>query len=68
MRCDDRESVAFVKKPRPGEPDVPLRDDYLARLGRVESLPENQSGTDKTWVAAALEESLRHFEKARRIR
>lgn len=41
---------------------------YLRLIEMVESLPENQTGSDKTWVETLLRESREHFEKARRIR
>jgi hypothetical protein len=45
-----------------------LSSEYLRLIELVESLPENQTGSDKTWVEVHLRESKEHFEKARRIR
>ena len=62
------ETFAYARPPRPEESDVPLADAYLKAVARVESLPRNQSGEDKTWVSNALRESAAHFAKAVRIR
>ena len=45
-----------------------LSDEYLRLIEAVESLPENQNGSDKTWVEAHLREAKEHFDKARRVR
>jgi hypothetical protein len=45
---------------------VMLEADYLRAIERVEALPQNQSGTDKTWVWEAIERDRRHFARARR--
>ncbi len=68
MSDPNRNTVAFAWAPRPGEIDVPLSEDYLEDIRWLESLPENQSGTDKTWVEKAIEQSLAHLAKAIRIR
>lgn len=39
---------------------------YLRVIERVEAMPENQSGADKTWVWEAIERDRRHFARARR--
>ena len=38
-----------------------LSDEYLELLRRVEDLPQNQSGTDKTWVESSLREYVEHY-------
>ena len=45
-----------------------LSEEYLRLIEVVESLPENQNGSDKTWVEEHLREVKEHFEKARRVR
>ena len=45
-----------------------LSDEYLRLIEAVESLPENQNGSDKTWAEVHLREAKEHFEKARRVR
>jgi hypothetical protein len=44
-----------------------LGESYLAAISRIEALPQNQSGSDKTWVELTLEESRQHFAKAIRV-
>ena len=43
-----------------------LPSDYLRRIARLESLPGNASGSDKTWVHRAHAEAVRHLEAAKR--
>ena len=43
---------------------VTLSKEYLDAVAWVESLPENQSGSDKSWVRRHLEESRRHHTRA----
>ncbi len=65
------ETYAYARARRPdeaNEPDVPLAEAYLKAVIRVESLPRNQSGEDKTWVDNAIRESAAHFAKAVRVR
>jgi hypothetical protein len=38
---------------------------YLRAIERVEALPENQSGSDKTWVVEAQRQFREHFGRAR---
>jgi len=42
---------------------VSLSDEYLELLRRVEDLPQNQSGTDKTWVESAIREYREHYSR-----
>ena len=46
--------------------EVPLAPDYLRHIARVEAMPENASGADKTWVHNAHADALRHFRLAKR--
>jgi hypothetical protein len=46
---------------------VRLSESYLAAIAWIETLPENRSGSDKTWVEQTLEESRLHFAKAVRV-
>jgi hypothetical protein len=45
---------------------VTLDEAYLRAIDVVEALPQNQSGTDKTWVWEAIERDRGHFARARR--
>jgi hypothetical protein len=47
---------------------IELDDAYLAAIARVEALPQNQSGADKTWVARATLAFQRYFADVRRVR
>ena len=43
-----------------------LASDYLRCIARVEAMPENASGADKTWVHRAHADAVRHFGSAKR--
>jgi hypothetical protein len=43
-----------------------LDDAYMRAVERVEAMPENQTGADKTWVHEALRQFQEHFRRARR--
>jgi hypothetical protein len=45
---------------------VQLSQEYLRALERVEALPENQAGADKTWLWRTFERDRLHFARARR--
>ena len=45
---------------------VRLSRDYLRRIARLEAMPENASGTDKTWVHKAHADAVRHLRSAKR--
>ena len=47
---------------------VTLSEEYLELVRRVEDLPQNQSGTDKTWVHDADRAAQEHFRQARLVR
>lgn len=44
---------------------VQLSPEYLKAVERVENLPSNRSGSDKTWVGEALRQFRAHFENAK---
>ena len=62
------ETYAYARAPRPEESDVPLAEAYLTAVARVEALPRNQSGEDKTWVEKAIGNWDRHYRQAVRVR
>jgi hypothetical protein len=39
---------------------------YLQAVKKLESLPENRSGADKTWVERAMRSWQRHYARAAR--
>jgi hypothetical protein len=41
---------------------------YRRALERLEALPENQSGADKTWVEQAMADWHAHYARAVRVR
>jgi hypothetical protein len=45
---------------------VTLDEAYLRAIERVEAMPQNQSGADKTWIREAVERDRRHFARIRR--
>ena len=45
-----------------------LENAYRRAIERLESLPENQSGADKTWVERAIAEWHDHYARAVRVR
>ncbi len=53
----------FARAPREVGP-VTLSQDYLEHIARVESLPENQSGADKSWAFRAIQNSRRMYARA----
>ena len=50
---------------RSTERPVSLAPEYLRRILRLEAMPENASGTDKSWVHMAHAIAVRHFERAK---
>lgn len=54
---------AFSNLPREEGP-VTLSREYLDDIAAVESLPQNQSGADKSWVHRLLEKSRRNHATA----
>ena len=57
------ESARFIKTYR-----FELTDDYLALIARVEALPQNQPGADKSWVWRLGDSSARFYKSAVRVR
>jgi hypothetical protein len=55
---------AFQKLPKEVGP-VTLSQGYLENIARVEALPENQAGADKSWVHRAQANFRRHYQRAR---
>jgi hypothetical protein len=47
------------------EGPVTLDEAYLQMIARVEAMPQNQDGTDKSWVWECLENSRLHFARVR---
>jgi hypothetical protein len=45
-----------------------LGERYRRAIERLESLPENRSGADKTWVERALASWQAHYARAVRVR
>ena len=43
-----------------------LSPDYLRLVARLEAMPENATGADKTWVHKAHADAVRHFDSAKR--
>jgi hypothetical protein len=56
----------FARAPRETGP-VTLSQEYLDHIARVESLPQNQSGADKTARHQSQSEFLNHFRRVRRL-
>ena len=46
---------------------VTLSEEYLELVHRVEAMPENQSGADKSWVSAADRAFRSHFARTTRV-
>ena len=46
--------------------EVRLSRDYLRLVARLEAMPENASGADKTWVHKAHADAVRHLRSAKR--
>ncbi len=60
LDADDARDVldARVRQPPERDPIVPSAQ-YLRDVARVEALPENRDGADKTWVLRLAEELAR---------
>jgi hypothetical protein len=64
--------MTVSRTPRPQEPAseraADLVDaDYARAIARVEALPQNQSGSDKSWVFEVLRANQEHFARAKRV-
>jgi len=53
-----------VRHPGP----IEVGEAYRRAVERLESLPENQSGADKTWVERAIASWRAHYARAIRVR
>ena len=62
------ETYAYAHPPRSDDVDTPLSESYVRAITRLESLPCNQSGVDKTWVEEAVRDWERHYRLAVRVR
>jgi len=47
---------------------VSLSPEYLHLVRACEALPENRSGSDKTWVEDCLRAFREHYARSRRVR
>jgi hypothetical protein len=47
---------------------IELDEAYLRAVERLEELPENRSGADKSWVEQALRSWRQHYARAVRVR
>ena len=45
---------------------VSLAPDYLRRIARLEAMPDNASGADKSWVHRAHADAVHHLSSAKR--
>lgn len=57
-----------VAEPRTKYAGFRMTDDYRRWIEEIEALPQNQSGSDKTWVAELLRRTAEHFARAKRVR
>lgn len=64
-RLERRRTIPVDREAQPPR-EVLLAPAYLRRIARLEAMPENASGTDKTWVHRAHADAVRHFSSARR--
>jgi hypothetical protein len=62
MKSRGRRSARTRAKP------IQLSETYRRAIERLESLPENQSGADKTWVERAIASWRTHYARAVRVR
>ena len=46
---------------------IEVDDEYRQAIALVESLPQNQSGADKTWIWRAEQAFRDHYRKSRRL-
>ena len=64
LAADDGGGDSLCDLSRP----VKLSAEYLRRLARLEGLPENRTGADKTWILRALEDWREFYARATRVR
>jgi len=53
-------------KPRSASAPIELDEAYLRAVKKLESLPQNQSGADKSWVERAIRSWRDHYARASR--
>ena len=58
-RCRRAEAPAVAKGP------IELDEAYLRAVRKIESLPQNRSGADKTWVERVIRRWRDHYARAR---
>lgn len=58
------EGIAEAEAWKPSEGPIVLSGEYLRLVERVEQLPENRPGADKTWTERVLEEWKKMVESA----
>ena len=56
----------ICRTPIPTGP-VTLSEEYLEAVRRVEAMPQNRSGSDKTWIEEAIRQFREHYQRAREI-
>ncbi len=68
MDSDTQAVLKMLDELEPG-PTGPVRlsPEYLRAVERVENHPDNQSGSDKSWVGKALRRNRAFFERAKRL-
>ncbi|OFW13830.1 MAG: hypothetical protein A3F70_00570 [Acidobacteria bacterium RIFCSPLOWO2_12_FULL_67_14] len=57
------EAAAFARTYR-----FEMTDEYRALIARVEALPANRPGADKSWVWRLIDSSARFYKSAVRVR
>lgn len=67
MKRADEGGAETLKRPVSSGP-VSLSNAYQLSIGQIESLAQNQQGSDKTWVENSLLEYRAHYSRAIRIR
>jgi hypothetical protein len=70
MSDDNRralEALAKAKALLPPEGPVVLSPEYLRLIDRVERLPQNRPGTDKSWTQRVLDEWAWIVKNAKRV-
>ena len=65
-RCSAQDATVPAAPGDAPQGEVRLPRDYLRRISRLEAMPENATGADKTWVHKAHADAVRHFDSAKR--
>jgi hypothetical protein len=61
------EAIDAAVAAKPPEGPIVLSEEYLRLVRRVEEIPENKPGTDKTWTERVVDEWKHLVESAREI-